>query len=225
MAEIKFRSDITAELIDSMGDEQSIIRAARVSTMGAKAEAKEAEGLLRFLVRERHHVPLEACVMTFRLEVPVFVSRQLVKHRITSISEESGRYRELDPTFYIPDDSRRTKQVGKTGNYEFVDDDFGNSYAQDMIAFASDVAYRAYSDMLKEGIAKEVARMVLPVNVYSTMYLTVNLRSALNIISLRTGRYGSHPQHEIALVGEAIRDILIDKFPVVVDEYEKGWKA
>lgn len=220
MKEIEFKSDVTVELIDMMGSEQRIVQAARVSTKGAHAEAQEAKGLVRFLVREKHEVPLEHCVMTFRIHAPIFVTRQILKHRLTSISEESGRYRELDPVFYTPAPDRKVKQVGKTGDYEFVDDEEANLISQDLIEESSLVAWGNYSVMINIGVAKEVARTVLPTNLYSTMYMTINLRSALNFIALRTARYGSHPQHEIALVGERVRDVLAEHFPTVLEAWE-----
>lgn len=220
MKEIEFKSDVTVELIDMMGSEQRIVQAARVSTKGAQAEAQEAKGLVKFLVREKHEVPLEHCVMTFRIHAPIFVTRQILKHRLTSISEESGRYRELDPVFYTPDETRPVVQTGKTGEYRFVPDAAANLLAYDAIAVNSMTAWANYEKLLSQGIAKEVARTVLPTNLYSTMYMTINLRSALNFIALRTARYGSHPQHEIALVGEQVRDVLAEHFPTVLEAWE-----
>ena len=220
MKEIEFKSDVTVELIDMMGSEQRIVQAARVSTKGAHAEAQEAKGLVKFLVREKHEVPLEHCVMTFRIHAPIFVTRQILKHRMTNISEESGRYRELDPVFYVPAPDRKVRQVGKTGDYEFVEDWHTYSIAEDLIDDSSYAAWDNYSVMIEGGVAKEVARTVLPTNLYSTLYMTINLRSALNFIALRTARYGSHPQHEIALVGEQVRDVLAEHFPTVLEAWE-----
>src|SRR5690606_8545085 len=163
----QFRSDFTVEVMDHMGDDLSPLRAARVSTKGADSRTtEENDGLRRYLMREGHHVPFEHQVTTFYLEVPVFVSRQLVKHRISSISEESGRYRELDGVFYVPDGSRPVKQIGKTGAYEFVYDDMALTVARSGLKGAAAGAWDLYATMLGAGVAKEVARMVLPVNIY-----------------------------------------------------------
>lgn len=220
MTEITFRSDVKVELLDSMGDEQSIVRAARVSTKGSDAELEEAAGLVKFLVREGHTTPLESCVLTFRIECPLFVQNQLVKHRITSINAHSGRYSEMKPEFYVPDSSRPVVQVGKTGDYEFVGTAKTSKAARGILEDASDYAWERYKYALDQGIAKEVARLVLPQNIYSSLVLTANLHSLLNIVRLRTDRYGSKPQHEIALLGEAIRDVLVGKFPNVMEAYE-----
>lgn len=219
MSEVKFRSNVTVELVDSMGDEQSIVRAARVSTLGTNAELEEAKGLVKFLMREGHGTPFEAPTLTFRLEVPVFVSRQIVKHRISSINEESGRYKELEPVFYVPDGGRPCQQVGKTGDYEFVHDYDAWVSTFGVVRDSSREAWQAYSNLIGAGVAKEVARMVLPVNIYSTMYVTMNLRGWLNFVKLRTSHFGSHPQHEVELVGREVMHELFRQFPSVMDQF------
>ena len=221
MSEVTFRSDVTVELVDSMGDEQSIVRAARVSTLGKKAAKKEAEGLIRWLIKRGHGTPIEAPELAFRFEVPIFVSRQIVKHRISTINEESGRYRELEPVFYVPGSDRPVEQIGKTGDYVFVDSAPKNRHARRIIKYVSRICWWGYDTMLKFRISKEVARMILPVNTYSTLYVKMNLRSWLNFIYLRTQRYGSHAQEEIAYVAEQVRDVIAEKFPTVLDQFEK----
>lgn len=223
MKEVTFTDKITVELIEASGDEQSIVRAARVSTKGSKAEAEEAKGLVKFLVREGHHVPLEHTLLTFRIHAPIFVTRQILKHRAgVSISEESGRYRELEPVFYKPGRDRKIKQVGKTGDYNFVDaDEEAHATVDSAVIYAGNAAWSCYETMLEAGVAKEVARMVLPVNLYSTMFATFNLRSALHFVNLRTSRTGSHPQHEIEQVAEPIYEVLKERFPNVVAAWEE----
>ena len=117
---MKFRSDMSVELIDSMGDEQRIVQAAQVSTKGSAATAKPNPGLVSWLYRERHASPFEHCIMTFRIEAPIFITREILRHRLSSFNEESGRYRVLRGVFYSPSGDRNLQQVGKVGNYEFV---------------------------------------------------------------------------------------------------------
>lgn len=220
VTEIQFRSDVVVELLDSMGDEQSIVRAARVSTKGTDAEREEAAGLVKYLVRSGHTTPLEACVLTFRIECPLFVQNQLVKHRITSINAHSGRYSEMKPEFYVPSADRPVVQIGKTGDYEFVQEIRVFQEVEDELIHHSSVCWDTYQHLLGEGVSKEVARLVLPQNIYSSLIITANLHSLLNIVRLRTDRYGSKPQWEIALLGEQIRDILVEKFPNVMEAYD-----
>lgn len=210
---MKFRSDMKVELVDFMGGDGRVVQAARTSTLGAAAsEEKESAGLINFLVRERHHVPLEHSKFTFRLEIPIFVSRQLVKHRTAQISEESGRYREMDGEFYVPPMWRPLAQTGKTGDYNMVHLDFQVvEDTQLLIERASSAAWETYKELLAQGVAKEMARTVLPVNLYSSMYFTIDARNLMHFLSLRNEH---HAQFEIRRVAEQMDDIFRDTMPL-----------
>ena len=210
---ISFRSDVTVELVRASATDADVVFAARVSTVGEQsledvdADAQRSSGLINYLMRERHGSPFEHNSLTFFVQAPIFVWREHMRHRIASYNEESGRYRELEPVFYVPARDRAIVQVGKTGAYEFLAGDAGQ---YDMIEMrmreACSTAYRAYKDMLDAGIAREVARMVLPVSIYSSAYVTLNARSLMNFLSLRRKAEGSHfpsyPQREIEMVAE-----------------------
>lgn len=228
---VSMRSDVTVELIDSMGTEDRIVQVAKVSTLGA--DSRDAEGntrLLKYLYRDQHGVPFEHVYFTFYLEIPIFVSRQIVKHRISSINEESGRYREFLPNFYLPDEERKLVQVGKTGDYKFED---GDPMQYEAIKFVMERTSQAfwdnYTTLLEMGIAKEVARMSMPVNTYSSMFFTVNLRSLMNFVTKRKewedGQVISHAQKEVEMVTDKMVDIIKDKFPNVWDAFvESGYR-
>jgi len=226
--EAEFTSDITVELIDLMGSEASIVRAARVSTLGSDAHAEERVGLLAYLYNSGHASPFEHCVMTFRVEAPIFVTREMLRHRISSFNEESGRYRELGGKFYLPQFSRPIVQVGKVGKYDFtLGDPLQQAMVSRSIRESSRHSWGQYRNMLDAGIAREVARMVLPVNTYSTIYYTANLRSILNFLSLRVdwgegAVHRSKPQHEIELVALRIAALMADNFPTVWDLFRKN---
>lgn len=231
--EVQLRSDATVELIDSMGTEENIARAARVSTKGAESKGTEANsGLLRYLYREGHGTPFESCVLQMYLEFPVFTSRQVVKHRLSSINEESGRYREMEGVFYVVDDDRPLVQIGKTGAYEF---ELGRPDQREAVKFVqrnhAQAAWEDYVKLKAYGICNEVARMHLPFTLYSSMYFTANLRSVLNFISLRKdwgpdAVHRSKAQHEIALVAEKMAYIVQDKYPTVWECFvANGYKA
>ena len=167
--EITFRSDVTVELVRASATDADVIFAARVSTAGEQsledvdADAERSAGLVNYLMRDRHGSPFEHNSMTFFVRAPIFVWREHMRHRIASYNEESGRYRQLEPVFYVPDRTRPVVQVGKTGAYEFLP---GSDEQYDLIE--SDMrescraAYASYQRMLDAGIAREVARMVLP---------------------------------------------------------------
>lgn len=209
-----FKSEMVVQLMDHMGDDYSPIQAARVSTEGADSRnTLDNNGLRRYLLREKHMVPFETQAMRFYIEAPIFVTRQLLKHRISSISEESGRYKELEPVFYVPSPNRPVVQVGKTGDYNFEHDRSLSSVAINTIKLASRVAWEHYTDLLADGVAKEVARMVLPTNIYSSMYMTMNTHSLMNLFELRTPHWGSKPQYEIAQVAERMYEEWANKYP------------
>jgi thymidylate synthase (FAD) len=232
MSKAKFRSDVTVQLMDHMGDEESIVRAARVSTSGADSRGAAAStGLVRFLYREAHGTPFESITMQFYFEVPIFVSRQIVKHRMSAINEESGRYKELDGVFYLPHDNRKVTQIGKTGAYQFEFDAAKLEKTRFWIKAVSKFAWLAYRSMIKFGVSKEVARMVLPVNLYSSMYFTANLRSVLNFISLRKdwgpdAVHQSKAQDEIAMVADQMALYVEELFPTVWEMFvSSGYQA
>lgn len=219
-----FRSDVRVELIDSMGGDHRAVQAARVSTKGSESftALTGSTGLINYLMRDRHTVPFEHSVFTFYIEAPIFVTRQILKHRMSSISEESGRYKELAGVFYIEPRDRPLVQIGKTGDYEFIDGGdelYEFSVAEDKKAAEEDWA--RYQRKLERGIAKEVARKNLPVNMYSTMYLTVNAHSLMNILSLRTSGGGSHPQYEIEQVARKMEALWAEHSPVTYTAFQK----
>lgn len=223
--EVRFRSDVDVELVKATASDSDVLFAARVSTKGeasladVTADAEASAGLIRYLMRDRHGSPFEHAVMTFYVSAPIFVFREFMRHRMASYNEESGRYRRLRPVFYVPGPDRRLQQVGKPGAYTFVD---GTPEQQrlvdDSIRTVCADAYAAYLRMLDAGVAREVARMVLPVTTYSSMYVTLNARSLMNVLSLRTIREGatfpSYPQREIEMVAERMEEIWAGLMPV-----------
>lgn len=215
MGEIQFSSEMDVTLLDYMGTDASPVQAARVSTQGAQIEEGAETGLNKFLMRESHLSPFEHAVLKFRFHVPKFVQVQLRTHRTISWNVESGRYKQWEPEFYIPGANRPVRQVGKTGDYLFeYDPDLLAEASYAMKANSTD-CWENYEYLLSNGVAKEVARMVLPDNAYTSSIATGNLRAWLNFISLRTYVAGSKPQYEIADVGEQVEAVIADKFPTV----------
>ena len=228
-----FRDDVSVELIKSSASDADVIWAARVSTAGELSldeigeDPARSAGLINYLARERHGSPFEHTSMTFFISAPIFVFREFMRHRIASYNEESGRYRELKPVFYIPSKERKLVQVGKTGAYTFEDgttEQFEISVAAMKEAYV--VAYDSYIKMLEAGVAREVARVVLPVATYSSMYVTMNARALMNFLSLRTAREGSHfpsyPQREIEMVAEKMEAEFAKLMPLTYGAFEKS---
>lgn len=158
--------------------------------------------------------PFEHNAFTFKVEAPIFTVNQLVRHRIASYNIESGRYRELEPVFYVPSPSRPVVQVGKTGDYQFKEADQDSrisSVVRGTIYGSSEDAWESYEFLLSQGVAKEVARMVLPLNIYSSLYVTMNARTLMNFLRLRNE---SHAQCEIREMAQRMEVILAEKMPM-----------
>jgi thymidylate synthase (FAD) len=231
--EIIFRDDVTVELIKSSASDNDVVWAARVSTAGENSKEAVGEdasrdvGLINYLARERHGSPFEHTSMTFFISAPIFVFREFMRHRIASYNEESGRYRELHPVFYIPSKERKLVQIGKTGAYEFIDGT-PEQYEISVKAIKESclVAYENYQKMLDAGVAREVARVVLPVTLFSSMYVTMNARALMNFLSLRTAREGSHfpsyPQREIEMVAEKMEEHFARLMPITYGAFQKS---
>jgi thymidylate synthase (FAD) len=231
--EIVFREDMSVELVKSSASDADVIWAARVSTAGDKSledvgsDASKSEGLINYLARERHGSPFEHTSMTFFVSGPIFVFREFMRHRIASYNEESGRYRELKPVFYIPSKERKLVQIGKAGSYTFVD---GTPEQYEItvksIKETCTLAYQNYQKMLDAGVAREVARAALPVTLYSSMYVTMNARALMNFLSLRTSREGSHfpsyPQREIEMVAEKMEAEFAKLMPITYGAFQKS---
>ncbi len=234
--QVTFRSDVTVELVRSSASDADVIFAARVSTAGEQsledvdADPERSSGLINYLMRDRHGSPFEHNSMTFFVRAPIFVWREHMRHRIASYNEESGRYRQLEPVFYVPAHDRPVVQVGKTGAYEFLPGS-DEQYAlidHDMHE-ACTASYSAYLRMLDAGIAREVARMVLPVSIYSSAYVTVNARSLMNFLSLRRKVEGSHfpsyPQREIEMVAEKYEEVWSALMPITHAAFVKNGRV
>lgn len=165
--------------------------------------------------------------MTFFVSAPIFVFREFMRHRIASYNEESGRYRELRPVFYVPGADRKLVQIGKPGSYSFIEGSREqHALAVDAIKESCTQSYHAYTKMLDAGVAREVARAVLPVTLYSSMYVTMNARALMNFLSLRTAREGSHfpsyPQREIEMVAEKMEEHFAQLMPITYGAFQKS---
>jgi len=231
--DVQLRSDMGVELVKVSANDSDVVWAARVSTAGEASLAALEEdpaasrGLINYLMRSRHGTPFEHNSFTFLVTAPIFVFREFQRHRVGwSYNEESGRYRELAPVFYVPPPERALQQVGKAGHYTFVPGtDEQHAVTAQATRSAYVAAYQAYRQMLGAGIAREVARTVLPVGTYSSMYATCNARSLMAFLSLRTkreqSRFPSYPQREIELVAEQMERHFAAAMPLTHAAFEE----
>ncbi|MET8508191.1 FAD-dependent thymidylate synthase [Streptomyces sp. SBR177] len=234
---IDIRSDVTVDLVRSAATDSDVLWAARVSTAGEQSleelqkDPERSKGLINFLMRDRHGSPFEHNSMTFFISAPIFVFREFMRHRVGwSYNEESGRYRELQPVFYVPDADRKLIQQGRPGKYEFVE---GTPEQHELtgrvMADSYRRAYATYQEMLAAGVAREVARSVLPVGLYSSMYATCNARSLMHFLGLRTqhelATVPSFPQREIEMVGQKMEEHWARLMPLTHAAFNKNGRV
>jgi len=207
-------------LVNFMGGDLAVVASARVSNGITPEEASKGEEadqkLINFLMRNRHGTPFEHSIFTFFVKCPIFVAREWQRHRIGSYNEVSGRYTEFQPEFYIPSAFRQPGSNNKQGSLPLND-----SKADEWLKLGfekwSQLAYDEYQFLLKQGLAKEMARMVLPLNLYTQYYWTVNARSLMNFLNLRAAE---DAQWEIRQYALAIKDIFKEKMPQTFGAWE-----
>ena len=200
-------------LDDSMADDLSVANAARVSFARRKEVLDDADrGLIRFLMRDRHGTPFEHNSFRFHIRCPIFVAREWMRHRIGSFNEFSLRYAKATDDFYVPDRDDVRTQVGKPGAYSFepVDDELGERTLAELRK-VYDIAYETYTSLVEAGVARELARSVLPVGAYTEFYWTVNARSLMNFVSLRAAETA---QREIRRYALAVEAFLAREMPI-----------
>lgn len=190
----------------SMADDLSVVNSARVS-FGAKVETfGDAEaGLINFLMRERHGTPFEHNSFRFHISCPIFVAREWFRHRIGSFNEISGRYTRLKSNGYVPYDDYVRSQTGKPGAYTFEPMDATLSeHVSKVISEYYTRSYGTYNYLVERGVAKEIARLVIPVGTFTEFYWTVNARALMNFLSLRTDPSAQREIQDYALLVEQI---------------------
>ncbi len=233
MTDIEFSSDITVKLRKVWGTDRDVPETARVSSKGwddfddddlifHEDEVALTDGdvnLINMLSENHHTSPFEHMGASFYLHVPIFVMREWMRHRTQSYNEESGRWRVLEGRFYIPELIRPVVQVGRTGEYSFVPDQMLAKVSRESHKRANKVAWNEYQFQLNEGIAKEVARMSLPVNIYTRVIVSANYLNWVKFLKLR-----AHPaaMHEIRHAAYDVKDALHKHFPVSTAAWFKG---
>src|SRR6478609_11617455 len=197
----------------SMADDLSVVTSARVSFAQHSSEMTEREqGLIRFLIRERHGSPTEHNAFRFHIKCPIFVCREWQRHRIGSFNEWSARYSQLDAEFYVPEPEDVRTQVGKPGAYSFepVDPELAER-TRDELRAVYDAAFETYERLVELGVARELARCVMPVGAYTEFFWTINARSLMNFVSLRAAETA---QREIRRYADAVEQFFAQTMPV-----------
>lgn len=227
MSNIELKSTNDVRLVSHNANDDYVAMSAWVSFGNDNEERlsdrEKVEGLINFLYKNQHMTPFESSTLTFRITTPIFVAREFFRHRSASYNEWSGRYSEMIPAFYIPNNDRPLVQQGKPGNYSFV----SGTQEQYAIVVATQeeichAAWEAYQQQLFYGVAKEVARNILPLNIYTQFYVTMNARNLMHFLTLRND---SHALHEIRDVAQQMEQIFAGIMPLTYKAYiNNDWR-
>lgn len=208
-------------LIDVMGDDAAVDQAARCSYGQGTRSTSDMRGLIRYLVRHWHTSPLEMVELKFHLKMPIFIMRQHVRHRTASLNEYSGRYSEMTDEMYVPDLSRFQGQ--HADNKQASGDVLPEDVAERMRAELTNVttiAYNSYMEHLDQGLAREIARIQLPVSNYTELYWKIDLKNFLHYVFLRDD---DHAQKEIQQFASVMYDLVKPFVPLVCEAFEDYW--
>lgn len=201
--------------VDHLGTDLRIVEAARISYKSPSKGEEQDKKLLQYLYRHRHTSPFEQCSITFDIKMPIFIMRQFVRHRTFRLNEWSGRYSELADEFYVPEQWRsadkKNKQGSQTANLDHT------KLSAEVKAF-NETAYKTYMNLLNQGVARELARTVLPVSIFTEIYVSCDLHNLIHFLNLRED---AHAQWEIREVARAMREIAEKLFPWTFEAYQK----
>ena len=221
MTELEFSSEMDVQVFGHYGSDEQIAQVARTSLAKELVPFNDVERLVPHLVREGHNTTYEHNLTSFRMDVPIFVHRQIMTHRHLTKNTESGRYVQLRPKFYIPSEDRPMVNEGTSARPKMVK---GEGYHNEVLEdVQSDLAQRAwdqYEYLLGIGVAKESARAHLPVNQYTSCIVSGNLNAWFNFMAKRGG-YVGHPQEEIVQVAKKVEEAIANFYPLAYG----AWKT
>jgi thymidylate synthase (FAD) len=233
---IKYLSAITVEPVRVFANDAWVEEAARISTLSdmKSGDLRVSGGLIRRLMKDRHGTPFEhGGTFTFRVHAPIFVFREWQRHRVGwSYNEQSGRYTEFQPEFYVPSVQRPVAQTGKPMDYDMQrGTEIQKIIVDKLTKRSTHHAWENYKAMLAAGISREVARNALPVSTYSSMYATCNPRSLMNFLALRTevapglAAYPSHPQWEIRAAANEVEAAFKEAMPITWTAWDSSGRV
>lgn len=207
-------------LVDVFGTDARIVEAARASYSKGTKRTSTDEQLIRYLLRHHHTTPFEMCEVLFHLKLPIFVARQLVRHRTASINEVSARYSELPDELYVPEINQLGKQSSdnKQGRQELASSEVERaSFCQDFINDSNRAAYFTYQNLLRENVSREISRIVLPVSTYTEMFWKMDLHNFLRFLKLRMD---AHAQYEFRVFANAMCELVRPHFPITFGAFD-----
>lgn len=204
-------------VVDYMGDDSSVVQAARVSYGAGTKTVREDSGLINYLMRNSHTTPFEMCEIKFHIKMPIFVARQWVRHRTANINEYSLRYSIAEDDFYIPEPTNINLQSSnnKQGRGDAVESEMA-AYIRDRMIANGKECYDLYNEISEKGVAREIARTVLPINLYTQWYWKIDLHNLLRFLQLRAD---AHAQYEIRQYANIMLDIVKLWVPITYDAF------
>jgi thymidylate synthase (FAD) len=232
--EITWTAELPVVFRRHSGDDLGVIEAAMVSTGSdeeiEKLTPEKIKGLINYLMKMRHGSPFEHNSLTFRISAPIFVWREFMRHRIASYNEQSARYMQMEPKFYNYPVIRPLVQKGSSAHPDIQHGDMTlHSIVTTEVEHANRVAWESYQNMITAGAALEAARAVLPVNIYSSAYVTMNARALMNFLSLRVASddaiYKTHPQWEINRVADQMEAEFARLFPITHEAFVRNGRV
>lgn len=205
-------------LVDHMGSDEDIAAAARTSYKKGTKQISNDRNLIRYLVRNWHTSPLEMCEVKFQIKLPIFVARQMVRHRTANINEVSARYSIMEDEYYIPEKNKVEYQSvdNKQGRDGVVSSEIYQMFSEEIIK-SCDNALQTYHNALENNVARELSRIVLPMNLYTEWVWKIDLHNLFHFLKLRLDR---HAQYEIRVYAQAMYDLVKDIFPVACEAFE-----
>jgi len=217
MKEIKVLDKGFVRLVDHMGDDAAIVQMARTSYGKGTKTINEDKGLIRYLMRHKHTSPFESCEFKFHMKLPIFVARQMIRHRTASVNEISARYSELPAEYYIPGKDRIVAQ--STSNKQCSSANRLGDMGKFITSFDAEAgkAHLLYSDRLSLGLTREIARVNLPLSTYTEWYWKMDLHNLLHFLKLRLH---PHAQWEIRVYAEAIYELIKPIVPDTCEAFE-----
>ena len=209
-------------VIDYMGNDQAIVQAARVSYGEGTKKARDDSALIRYLMRHWHSTPFEMCEVKLHVKLPVFVARQWIRHRTANVNEYSARYSIMDKEFYIPtEDNLATQSKKNNQGRGFVLEGEEAYKVLEILKSDSSRSYKNYEQLLsqdgQQGLARELARMNLPMNIYTQWYWKVDLHNLFHFLRLRAD---DHAQYEIRVYADTILKIVSDWVPIAFQAFK-----
>lgn len=204
------------EIVDWMGDDSDIVKAARISTGASTKSQQEDERLIDYLMEHEHTSPFEMCEIKIKLKMPIFIARQWMRHRMASINEYSGRYSEMKDDFFVPQQLRMQSSANHQGSDGVLDQESDQKF-QDSMVRENGIRFEQYQSLIEKGVSRELSRIILPLSTYTEFFWKIDLHNLLKFLRLRMDPTA---QEEIRVYADEIWKIVKLWVPATAKSFE-----